>query len=87
MVAINTTPAQDKDLPDWRAKGRYTFPIALSPERDFARTTYGVTGAPTNMILNAGGKMVFRHLGYGAGGEKTIEAEIRELLGLDPFGS
>lgn len=26
-----------------------------------------------------------RHLGFGSGGEKQMEAEIRELLGLDPF--
>jgi hypothetical protein len=85
MIALNTNPSQDKDLTEWRAKGKYTFPIALSPERDFARTTYNVIGAPTNLLLNADGKMVFRHLGYGTGGEKMMEAEIRELLGLDPF--
>jgi len=28
---------------------------------------------------------VFWHLGYGPGGERMMEAEIRELLGLDPF--
>lgn len=44
-----------------------------------------MTAAPTNLILDAEGKMVFRHVGFGAGGEKTMEAEIRDLLGLDPF--
>jgi hypothetical protein len=44
-----------------------------------------VFGAPTNLILNADGKLVFRHLGYGTGSAKTMEAEIRELLGLNPF--
>ncbi len=84
MVAINVTPGQDKQLPEWRAKGGYTFPILLS-EKDFARNTYGVNGAPTNLLLDSDRKMVFRHLGYGAGAEKRMEAEIRELLGLDPF--
>ncbi len=84
MVAINVTPSQDKDLREWRRKGGYTFPVLLS-EKDFARNTYGVNGAPTNLLLNADHKMVFRHLGFGEGGEKRMEAEIRELLGLDPF--
>jgi hypothetical protein len=85
MVAINTNPSQDKDLPEWRAKGKYTFPIAVSPDKDFARTNYDVPGTPTNLLLDANGKMVFRHLGYGPGAEKRMESEIRELLGLKPF--
>ena len=84
MVAIDTTPSQESRLAEWRAKGGYTFPIALS-EKNFARSNYGVAGAPTNLLLNSDHKMVFRHLGYGPGGEKRMEAEIRELLGLDPF--
>jgi len=84
MVAININPGQDKDLLEWRTKGKYTFPIALS-EKNFARINYGVIGAPTNLLLNADGRMVFRHLGSGTGGEKVMEAEIRELLGLNPF--
>ena len=59
--------------------------LVLSSSRDFAKSTYGVSGAPTNLLLNADGKAVFRHLGYGPGGEVAMEIEIRELLGLDPF--
>jgi hypothetical protein len=44
-----------------------------------------VFGTPTNLILNADGRLVFRHLGFGEGNEKIMEAEIRDLLGLDPF--
>ena len=64
---------------------RVIFPILLADASDYARVNYGVSGTPTNLTLNADGKMVFRHLGYGPGGEKSIEAEIRELLGLTPF--
>jgi hypothetical protein len=85
MVALNVNPDEDNQLPEWRAKGNYTFPIVLSSDREFARSAYGVNGTPTNIILNADGKMVFRQMGYGTGGERTLEAEIRELLGLDPF--
>jgi hypothetical protein len=27
----------------------------------------------------------FKHLGYGPGGEKVMESEIRDMLGLEPF--
>jgi len=85
MVALNVNPDEDAQLPEWRAKGKYTFPIVLSSDKDFAQAAYGVTGTPTNIILNADGKMVFRQTGYDFSQEKTLEAEIRELLGLDPF--
>ena len=33
------------------------------------------------MLVNADGKVLFKHVGYDMGGEKVIEAEIREMLG------
>jgi len=85
MVAPNTIPDQSQQLPGWRAKGRYTFPIVLASDEEYARTAYGVHAEPTTLILDADGRMVFRHLGYATGEEMTLETEIRELLGLDPF--
>ncbi len=76
-------PEQAKLIPEWRTKGGFTMPIGLS-ERDFART-YSVEAAPTTMLLDAGRKLMFRHVGFDTGAERTLEAEIRELLGLDPF--
>ncbi len=84
MVAINVVPEEAKDIPDWRRKGGYSFPVLLS-DGDFAQRTYDVTAEPTNLLLDSGHRAVFRHLGYGSGGERQMEAEIRELLGLDPF--
>ncbi|MBZ5499839.1 MAG: hypothetical protein LAP85_25850 [Acidobacteriia bacterium] len=85
MVSINVTPGQNGEIPAWRAKGKYTFPVLVVDASDYARVNYSVSGTPTNLLLNADGKMVFRHIGYGPGAERTMEAEIRELLGLDPF--
>jgi hypothetical protein len=82
MVAINVNPSQDKDIPEWREKNKYTFPVLVTPASDYARLNYSVPGTPTNLILDHSGKMIFRHLGYGTGGEVAMEAEIRELLGL-----
>jgi peroxiredoxin len=87
MVAINTHPAEDGVLRDWLMKGGYTFPILLSGSQDLAAQTYGVLGFPANFILNSEANMVFRHVGYGGTeDEPNIEAEVRELLGLKPFG-
>jgi len=85
MVAINVTPSQDSMLAEWKKKGRYTFPVLLSPSPDYARTTYSVSGTPTNLVTDSSRKVIFRTAGYANGGEKTLEAEVRELLALDPF--
>ena len=49
------------------------------------RTSYSVSGTPTNLLIDSSRKVIFRTVGYGKSGEKTLEAEVRELLGLDPF--
>jgi hypothetical protein len=85
MVAINTSPSQNGQIPEWRRKGNYTFPIVLSPNQEFASATYDVVGAPTTLLLDQEGKVLFRHPGSGPRDEQVIESEIRELLGLDPF--
>ncbi len=85
MVAINVDPSQDNMLAEWRKKGRYTFPVLLSPSPDYARTTYSVSGTPTNLLTDSNRKVIFRSVGNRTGWEKTMEAEVRELLGLDPF--
>jgi len=86
MIALNTISQQNEMLAGWKAKGKYTFPIVVTADKDFfSKNQYGVRGTPTSFLLNADGKVVFRHIGYSQGGEKTMEAEIRELLGLDPF--
>lgn len=85
MIAINNIPGQNAQIPEWRVKGKYTFPVVATNAGDYVLVNYGVSATPTNLLLNADGKMVFRHIGYQTGNEKTMEAEIRELLGLNPF--
>jgi len=85
MVAMNVNPEQNGELAEWRQKGKYTFPVVLADNDDFARDKYGVLGTPTNLLLDGDGKAVFRLLGYTTGGEQVMEAQVRELLGLDPF--
>jgi hypothetical protein len=90
MVAIQIHPDQNDLVAAWRTNGKYTFPVLFVPSvtrgaptsQDFQRIHYGVIGTPTNLLVNADRKIVFRHMG----GIKTVmETEIRELLGLKPF--
>ena len=76
MIALNTISQQNEMLAGWKAKGKYTFPIVVTADKDFfSKNQYGVRGTPTSFLLNGDGKVVFRHIGYLAGGEKTMEAE------------
>jgi hypothetical protein len=86
MIAVNMVAAQNEMLPGWKAKGKYTFPVVVTEDKDYFNTNpFGIRGTPTNLLLGGDGKVVFRHIGSPPGAEKTMEAEIRELLGLDPF--
>src|SRR5688572_11607396 len=82
MIAINMVSQQNSMIPDWKAKGKYTFPLVVTEETDYwATNPYKVQITPTNILLDSEGKAVFRHLG----GQRIMETEIRELLGLEPF--
>jgi len=83
MVAINTDP--DEEVGAWRARGRYTMPILTPRDRDFMAAHYGDTAVPSTMLLGSDHRVMFLHRGYEKGDEVAMEAEIRELLGLDPF--
>lgn len=85
MVALNIAPDEDAQVPAWREARKYTFPIVLAGAEDFAKATYGVSVAPTNLLLNGEGKAICRYSGAAPGSERMLEAEIRELLGLDPL--
>jgi hypothetical protein len=90
MVAIQVHPDQNSLVSAWRASGHYTFPVVFVPQAapgtpesaDYSRAQFGVAGTPSNLLVDAKRKVVFRHLG---GAVSVVEAEIRELLGLDPF--
>jgi glutathione peroxidase-family protein len=85
MVSVNTNESQAEQIPEWREENQFTFTILVGMSRDELREKYNHKGSPTNFLVNSDGKVFFKHLGYGPGGEKTMETEIREMLGLDPF--
>jgi len=80
---INIAPDEDAQVPAWRQARKYTFPLVLAGAEDFARMTYGVSVAPVNLLLNGEGRAICRYSGVAPDSELMLEAEIRELLGLD----
>jgi hypothetical protein len=90
MLAIQVAPDENSQVAEWRARGKYSFPVLLLPaaesaeqeEQEYAGRHYGVWLAPTNLLLDAARRIAFRHLG---GTGQALEVEIRELLGLPPF--
>jgi hypothetical protein len=90
MVAIQIDSEENGDVAEWKARGKYSFPVLLVPAPraaeqkgdEYAAKHYGVWLAPTDLLLDAGRRIAFRHVG---GTGPALEVEIRELLGLAPF--
>ncbi len=90
MVAMQIAPEENVLVAEWKAQGKYTFPVlfvpAATPARpdgwDYAFQHYGVWLAPTDLLLDAARKVLFRHVGATG---TALEVEIRDLLGLPPF--
>ena len=88
LVSVNLLPDQNELIADWKKKGGYEHPILVTETTDYLVKTLGLRfpgGMPANFLVDAGGKVHFRHIGYQPGEEEILEAQVRELLGLAPF--
>jgi thiol-disulfide isomerase/thioredoxin len=64
-------------------ENNYSFKVLFDTERVHSND-YQVYGFPTTFILDKGGNIVFKHIGFFPGMEVTMENEIRSLLDLSP---
>ncbi len=64
-------------------ENNYSFKVLFDTEGVHSND-YQVYGFPTTYILDEGGNIVFKHIGFYPGLEVTMENEIRNLLGLSP---
>ncbi len=90
LVSVNLLPDQDGMIPDWKERGGYRHPILVTESTDYLVKTFGLQfpgGMPVNFLVDADGKVHFKHTGYSKGEEAAIESQVRELLGLPPFSS
>jgi hypothetical protein len=44
---------------------------------------FGVTGTPTNYVLDSQGRIVWRHYGFQRGDEVKIRARVEQILASD----
>lgn len=56
-----------------------TFPIVLDDAK-VSRELFGVTGTPTNLLIDKKGRIYFTSIGYSPGHEKALAAMVEYLL-------
>lgn len=59
ILAINISPEEAPRVLPFLRNGAYRF-IPLSPPADWAKNAFGVEGAPTNMLVDPEGHVVFK---------------------------
>ena len=84
-VAINIRPEMDDSVAAWIAEKEPTLPVLVGADPERLKSFYGVTGAPETFLLDADRRAVFKHVGFVAGDERKLEAQVRLLLELPPF--
>jgi peroxiredoxin len=78
VFSIETTnrPQLAKEFTD---KVGATFPIVLDDAK-VSDKLFGVTGTPTNLIIDKKGRIYFTSIGYSRGHEKALAAMVEYLL-------
>jgi cytochrome c biogenesis protein CcmG, thiol:disulfide interchange protein DsbE len=71
------------------ADNKLTYRFLENGEGDaeVVRRVFGVTTFPTSFLIDREGRVMRVHVGFEAGDEKELEAQIRELLGLPPLAA
>jgi thiol-disulfide isomerase/thioredoxin len=82
-VSQDDPRSQPKILPYLRSQG-FEFPVLLDGDKQVGRR-YRVTSLPTTFLIASDGTIVTHHVGYREGDEREVEADLRELLDLDPL--
>lgn len=86
IVALNTDPEQTEKVGTWQTKGGYTFPVLVGATREFLKKNYNYPPRPGGyaayVVLNQERKVMFRHMMELPARDGVLEAEVRELLGL-----
>ena len=60
----------------------YTIPAAFDVGQRVA-ADFGVIGTPTNYLLDAEGRIVWRHYGFRRGDEAEVRERVEELLAAE----
>ena len=58
IVTINTFPSEEGQIASWM--NSYGFPVLLAPDKDWPKDQYNVAFNPTNFLLDAEGRIIFK---------------------------
>jgi thiol-disulfide isomerase/thioredoxin len=78
MVWINVMPDEQRLIADWRARHGYTAPVLLGGISTVE--AYDLRMTPTHVLLDARGKVLWKHAGYKPGDEREIDRRIQQAL-------
>jgi peroxiredoxin len=80
-VALETNRDHEGAVKFIKEKGLTMHMLENGEENDVANGLFGVRSFPTTYIIDSDGRILFYHVGFEDGDEKTLEAEILKLLG------
>jgi cytochrome oxidase Cu insertion factor (SCO1/SenC/PrrC family) len=80
VVYINAYPDEEKLVPGWLDKHRYTVPVLVGAKLEDVQRDYDVQATPTHYLLDAKGLVLAKHSGYQAGDAAALEQEIQNAL-------
>jgi peroxiredoxin len=80
VVYINTTPSEEKLVPEWLEEHHYTVPVLVGARANDVQRDYAVEATPTHYLLDARGQVLSKHSGYQPGDALVLEQEIRNAL-------
>jgi peroxiredoxin len=80
-VAIEANRDHEGAVKFIEEKGLTMHMLENGEEKNIVADQFLVNGFPTTFIIDSEGRIIFYHLGYSEGDEKTLEAEILKLLG------
>jgi peroxiredoxin len=77
VLGLNQEPEHPAPA-SFARKSFITYPLLLDAGPVFQQ--YGIDALPTTFVIDRDGKIAGRHVGFGPGGEKQFEEELRQLL-------
>jgi hypothetical protein len=80
ILAVNTEPEQDELVVPFIRNSKYGFVPARSGV-DWKKSSYKVVGTPSNFLIDAQGRILFKPRVHNEVTERTLELEIEALVG------
>jgi peroxiredoxin len=78
MVWINVLPDEERLIADWRSRHGFTATILVGPAS--LADKYDLRMTPTHYLLDAKGKVLWKHAGYKPDDEKALERRIQAAV-------